>query len=180
MNFPTNPNKHFDSVIDRSQDQVEDALVKSQYVAKGQDMIFDCVINEEGVNNFLHVGKILKSTRGRSYLSANAWRKATYPHVIYITGTRGSRKSDGCIISPVNVAFSCPLSFQRAINAVSTRISAKSVEDMKFSGINLTDSGDMIRMSNPGWLFLGDQISSRTVFAQVCPRITTHDGYSSF
>src|SRR5439155_15740078 len=35
----------------------------------------------------------LENTAGKNYLSADAWLDVTFPHVVYVTGTRGSGKS---------------------------------------------------------------------------------------
>ena len=72
---------------------VEDPLVKIQYVSKGQNIVFGRTLKAEDYSNLLYVGKILESTKGKSYLGADAWLDTTFPHVIYITGTRGSGKS---------------------------------------------------------------------------------------
>ena len=72
---------------------VEDPLVKFQYVSKGQNVVFGRTLKGEDYANLIYIGKILESTKGKSYLGANAWLDTTFPHVIYITGTRGSGKS---------------------------------------------------------------------------------------
>lgn len=80
-------------VIDKSPYTVEDALVKIQHVSKGQNVVFGRALKGEDYSNLLYVGKVLESTKGRSFLGADAWLDTTFPHVIYITGTRGSGKS---------------------------------------------------------------------------------------
>lgn len=80
-------------MIGKSPYTVGDALVKFQYVEKGRNVIFGRHLEGEDYSNLLHVGKILEITKGRSYLGANAWLDVMFPHVIYITGTRGSGKS---------------------------------------------------------------------------------------
>ena len=93
MSFSTKSDERFETVIDKSRYMVEDALVKIQYISKGQNVIFGRVLKDGDYSNLLYVGKILESTKGRSYLGADAWLDTTFPHVIYITGTRGSGKS---------------------------------------------------------------------------------------
>ena len=56
-------------------------------------LFFGRVLKGKDYSNLLYVGKILETTKGRSYLGADAWLDTTFPHVIYITGTRGSGKS---------------------------------------------------------------------------------------
>ena len=93
MSFSTKSGERFETVIDKSRYTVEDALVKIQYISKGQNVIFGRALKGEDYRNLLYIGKILEATKGRSYLGADAWLDTTFPHVIYITGTRGSGKS---------------------------------------------------------------------------------------
>lgn len=93
MSFSTKSGERFSTVIDKSPYMVEDALAKLQYVSKGQNVVFGRALKGEDYSNLLYVGKILESTKGKSYLGADAWLDTTFPHVIYITGTRGSGKS---------------------------------------------------------------------------------------
>lgn len=93
MSFSNKPAERFSTVIDKSPYMVEDPLVKIQYVSKGQNIVFGRTLKADDYSNLLYVGKILESTKGKSYLGADAWLDTTFPHVIYITGTRGSGKS---------------------------------------------------------------------------------------
>ena len=93
MSFSTKSGERFETVIDKSRYTVEDTLVKIQYISKGQNVVFGRALKGEDYRNLLYVGKILETTKGRSYLGADAWLDTTFPHVIYITGTRGSGKS---------------------------------------------------------------------------------------
>ena len=93
MSFSTKSGERFGTVIDKSHYTVEDALVKIQYISKGQNVVFGRTLKGENYSNLLYVGKILETTKGRSYLGADVWLDTTFPHVIYITGTRGSGKS---------------------------------------------------------------------------------------
>lgn len=93
MSFSNKPGDRFGNIFDKSPYAVEDALVKIQYVSKGQNVIFGRTLKGGDYSSLLYVGKILEVTKGRSYLGADAWLDTTFPHVIYITGTRGSGKS---------------------------------------------------------------------------------------
>ena len=93
MSFSTKSAERFGSVIERSPYLIEDPLVKLQYVPKGQNVVFGRALQGNDYNNLIYIGKILESTKGKSYLGADAWLDTTFPHVIYITGTRGSGKS---------------------------------------------------------------------------------------
>ncbi|MDH5634095.1 MAG: ATP-binding protein [Gammaproteobacteria bacterium] len=93
MSFSIKSAERFSTVIEKSPYVVEDPLVKTQYVSKGQNIVFGRTLKGEDYSNLLYIGKILESTKGKSYLGADAWLDTTFPHVIYITGTRGSGKS---------------------------------------------------------------------------------------
>lgn len=93
MSFSPKSAERFGTVFDKSPYLVEDPLVKLQYVSKGQNVVFGRTLKGDDYRNLLFVGKILESTKGKSYLGADAWLDTTFPHVIYITGTRGSGKS---------------------------------------------------------------------------------------
>lgn len=93
MSFSTKSAERFGTVIERSPYLVQDPLVKLQYVSKGQNVVFGRTLEGEDYSNLIYIGKILESTKGKSYLGADAWLDTTFPHVIYITGTRGSGKS---------------------------------------------------------------------------------------
>lgn len=93
MSFSAKSGDHFGTVLDRSPYAVEDSLVKVQYVSRGQNVVFGRSLRAGDHSNLIYIGKILESGKGRSYLAADAWLGTTFPHVIYITGTRGSGKS---------------------------------------------------------------------------------------
>lgn len=93
MSFSTKLGDRFGTVIERSAYTVEDPMAKIQYVSKGQNVVFGRALRGENYSNLIYIGKILESTKGQSYLGADAWLDTTFPHVIYITGTRGSGKS---------------------------------------------------------------------------------------
>lgn len=93
MSFSTKSVERFGKVLEKSPYVVEDALVKIQHVQRGNNIVFGRMLKGEDVSNLIYVGKILETTKGRSFLGADAWLDTTFPHVIYITGTRGSGKS---------------------------------------------------------------------------------------
>ena len=93
MSFSTRSAERFGKVFEKSPYRVDDPLVKLQYVQRGNNVVFGRVLADEDYSNLIYVGKILESTKGRSFLGADAWLDTTFPHVIYITGTRGSGKS---------------------------------------------------------------------------------------
>lgn len=93
MSFSTKSSERFGKVLEKSPYGVDDALVKIQHVQRGNNVVFGRALKGEDVSNLIYIGKILETTKGRSFLGADAWLDTTFPHVIYITGTRGSGKS---------------------------------------------------------------------------------------
>lgn len=93
MSFSTKSAEAFGKVLEKSPYAVEDALVKIQYVQKGNNVVFGRTLKNDDVSRLIYIGKILETTKGRSFLGSDAWLDTTFPHVIYITGTRGSGKS---------------------------------------------------------------------------------------
>ncbi len=93
MSFVSSQSEKFAPVFDRSPYQTGDPLVKIQHVQKGNNIVFGRTLMGEDFEKLIYVGKILENTTGKNYLSADAWLDVTFPHVVYITGTRGSGKS---------------------------------------------------------------------------------------
>ena len=79
--------------LDKSPFTTQDPIVKIAASPKANHVVFggSSTFSDEG--NLLYLGKVYENTPGRSYLGANAWLDVSFPHVIYITGTRGSGKS---------------------------------------------------------------------------------------
>ncbi len=93
MSFAPKLTERFATVFDRSPYQSTDPIGKVQYVQKGNNVVFGRALRDDDEDNLVYIGKIMENTVGRNYLSADAWMDITFPHVIYITGTRGSGKS---------------------------------------------------------------------------------------
>lgn len=93
MSFSQKSAERFGKVFEKSPYGIEDALVKIQHVRRGNNVVFGRALEGDDVSNLIYIGKILETTKGRSFLGADAWLDTTFPHVIYITGTRGSGKS---------------------------------------------------------------------------------------
>jgi uncharacterized protein len=93
MSFAQEQSDRFAAVFDRSPYQSADPIVRIQHVSKGNNVVFGRTIEGDDHDNLIYVGKIYENTAGKNYLSADAWLDITFPHVIYITGTRGSGKS---------------------------------------------------------------------------------------
>lgn len=86
--------ERFAPVFDKSNFSVEDPLVKFRHSSKWRGVVFGPSKGTDSLSNLAFVGKIIEKSRsGPSFLGYNAWLDTTFPHVIYITGTRGSGKS---------------------------------------------------------------------------------------
>ncbi|WP_156352014.1 ATP-binding protein [Pseudomonas sp. NBRC 111130] len=92
MAFSNRLAESFGKVIEQSNFVALDPIVKGNYVSKGRNFIFGRN-NDPAPNDLIYLGKILEASTGASYLSADAYLDTSFPHVIYITGTRGSGKS---------------------------------------------------------------------------------------
>ncbi len=93
MSFAAAQNDRFAAVFDRSPYHSGDPIVKIQQVQKGNNVVFGRTLRGDNYEKLIYIGKILENTSGRNFLSADAWLDVTFPHVVYITGTRGSGKS---------------------------------------------------------------------------------------
>jgi hypothetical protein len=93
MSFVSSQSEKFAAVFDRSPYQSADPIVKIQHVQKGNNIVFGRTLDGENYDKLIYIGKVLENTAGKNYLSADAWLDVTFPHVIYVTGTRGSGKS---------------------------------------------------------------------------------------
>ena len=80
-------------MIDKSPYTAQDPIVKINYIQKGNHVIFGSGKPADDPKNLIYLGKVYENTPGRSYLGCNAWLDISFPHVMYITGTRGSGKS---------------------------------------------------------------------------------------
>ena len=93
MSFSPKLADTFARVIDKSPFAVADQVVKIQHIPTGNNVVFGRTIKGSDYSNLIYLGKILESAAGKSYLGCDAWLDVTFPHVVYITGTRGSGKS---------------------------------------------------------------------------------------
>ena len=123
MSFSNKPSERFHTVIEKTPYTIEDPLVKVQYVPKGQNVVFGRTLKSADLKDLLYVGKVLETTKGRSYLGSDAWLDTTFPHVIYITGTRGSGKSFdlGVLVEGIS-KLSCPSPIQNSVKPITSVI----------------------------------------------------------
>lgn len=119
MSFTPNSADKFSTVFDQTDYNSFDPIVKVQYVQKGNNIVFGRTLKNGDYANLIYVGKVIESTQGKNYLSANAWLDTTFPHVIYITGTRGSGKSFdlGVLLEGIS-ELSAPSPIQNAVDPI--------------------------------------------------------------
>lgn len=122
MAFSTKLTDAFGRVIEQSNFVALDPIVKCNYVAKGRNLIFgrsEAAAGDE--RDLLFIGKVLETATGTSYVGADAWLDTSFPHVIYITGTRGSGKSVdlGILIEGLS-ALKGPSPVQQSVTPVTT------------------------------------------------------------
>lgn len=93
MGFSNRLSDAFGKAIEKSPYVAIDPIVKCNYIQKGKNLIFGRPDDESAPSDLLYVGKVLETASGTSLLGADAWLDTRFPHVLYITGTRGSGKS---------------------------------------------------------------------------------------
>lgn len=111
MAFSTRLADGFGKVIEHSPYTALDPLVKSNYVPKGRNIIFGRSGTPEP-RDLLYLGKVLETATGSSIVGADAYLDTSFPHVVYITGTRGSGKSMdlGVLLEGLNAVEPSPIS----------------------------------------------------------------------
>jgi len=92
MAFSNKLAESFGKIVEQSPYTALDPLVKCNYVAKGRNLIFGRSGNPVP-KDLLYLGKVLETSTGASLVDADAYLDTGFPHVVYITGTRGSGKS---------------------------------------------------------------------------------------
>ena len=93
MAFSTKVSEAFGRVIEASSYGVADPVVKCRYVQKGSNLIVGRTSGDASPKNLIYIGKVLESCPSSNMLASDVWLDVAFPHVIYISGTRGSGKS---------------------------------------------------------------------------------------
>jgi hypothetical protein len=83
----------FGNVIESSPYAVLDPVIKSTYSARHNRLILGCSKPKLPDQDLIYIGKVYESCPTTNMLGADVWLDVAFPHVIYITGTRGSGKS---------------------------------------------------------------------------------------
>ena len=93
MSFVAKQSERFAPVFDRSPYQCLDPIVRIQYLQRGNNVILGRAIENGYLGELIYIGKVFENTVGTNYLSADIWLDIIFPHIVYITGARGSGKS---------------------------------------------------------------------------------------
>jgi hypothetical protein len=83
----------FGSVIEASPYAVLDPVIKSTFSARQNRLILGSSKPKPPNQDLIFIGKVFESCPTTNMLGADVWLDISFPHVIYITGTRGSGKS---------------------------------------------------------------------------------------
>lgn len=93
MAFSTKVSESFGRVIESSAYGIADPVVKCRYVSRGNNLIIGRSNSDLSAQRLIYIGKVLESCPSTNMLAGDVWLDVGFPHVIYITGTRGSGKS---------------------------------------------------------------------------------------
>ena len=83
----------FPNAVAKSAFTISEPIVKTRTKTPGNHVILGSENSEGEERNFVYLGKVVENTTGKNYLGSDTWLDLSFPHVIYITGTRGSGKS---------------------------------------------------------------------------------------
>lgn len=121
MAFTTKVSEAFGRVIEASSYGVVDPVVKCRYLQKGNNLIVGRTSGDLTPQNLIYVGKVLESCPSSNMLAADVWLDVAFPHVIYISGTRGSGKSFdlGVLIEGVS-RLAQPSPIQQQVQPITT------------------------------------------------------------
>jgi hypothetical protein len=85
--------EHFGSPFETTKYTVADAVVKSSFSARTNTLVLASSNADQSSQDLIFVGKVFESCPSTNMLGADVWLDISFPHVVYITGTRGSGKS---------------------------------------------------------------------------------------
>ncbi|MEJ2788353.1 MULTISPECIES: DUF87 domain-containing protein [unclassified Pseudoxanthomonas] len=122
MSFSKSLTEVFGRIFDTSPFTIEDPIVKVEYVSRGSNIVVGRSLKEEDYSELFFLGKVSEQcSAGKSYLNSDVYLDTTFPHVIYITGTRGSGKSFdlGVIIEGIS-PLANPSSIQNEVTPITS------------------------------------------------------------
>lgn len=80
--------------VDKSPFNAQEPLLKVRQPPKGGGIIIGrSNPTKDALANLAYIGQVIENTAGKSYLGSGVWLDIDFPHVIYVSGTRGSGKS---------------------------------------------------------------------------------------
>lgn len=85
--------EHFGAPFETTKYTVADAVVKSSFSARTNTLVLASSNTDQSSQDLIFVGKVFESCPSTNMLGADVWLDISFPHVVYITGTRGSGKS---------------------------------------------------------------------------------------
>ena len=121
MSFSKKLSEAFGRVFDSSPYTVEDPIAKLEFVSRGNNIVVGRALKGGDQTELLYLGKVSEQCVGKSYLNADVYLDTTFPHVIYITGTRGTGKSFdlGVILEGISpLAYPSPV--QQAVTPITS------------------------------------------------------------
>lgn len=83
----------FGNVVESSPYAVLDPVIKSTFSARQNKIVIGSSKSKQNDQDLIYIGKVFESCPTTNMLGADVWLDVAFPHVIYITGTRGSGKS---------------------------------------------------------------------------------------
>ncbi|GKS89886.1 ATP-binding protein [Acidovorax sp. SUPP2539] len=121
MAFSTKVSDAFGRVIEASAYGIVDPVVKCRYVQKGGNLIVGRTNGDLSPKNLIYIGKVLESCPSSNMLASDVWLDVAFPHVIYISGTRGSGKSFdlGVLIEGIS-RLATPSPIQQQVEPITT------------------------------------------------------------
>lgn len=93
MGFTKKASDSFGNVIESTNYTVLDPVVKARFLSRGNNLVLGVSQFKDPPQDLIYVGKVYESCPSNNMLGADVWLDLSFPHVIYITGTRGSGKS---------------------------------------------------------------------------------------
>lgn len=85
--------EHFGAPFEATKYTVADAVVKSSFSARTNTLVLASSNADQSSQDLIFIGKVFESCPSTNMLGADVWLDLSFPHVVYITGTRGSGKS---------------------------------------------------------------------------------------
>jgi uncharacterized protein len=93
MAFMKKGSDAFGNVIETTNYAVLDPIVKACYSGRTNNLVLGTAQVKDPAKDLIYIGKVFESSPSTNMLGADVWLDITFPHVVYITGTRGSGKS---------------------------------------------------------------------------------------